>query len=176
MILWYFLIFPGYNRANTEMGISGLVPEITDLNPRNRWSIYPWTLIYSCVIYKYPLDHHRNQRHLLQRPWIPASLGPGYNLVSSLAWTYLFPHTCAITYVCISISIQINSNLHATIIWFFQFSIISSYIIMDFVTTSPRSHSIPRSAAFFTKSFLVRGMATVHSPTGYSGSVVKTKI
>ena len=33
------------------MGISGLVPEITDLNLRDKWSIYPWTLIYSRVIY-----------------------------------------------------------------------------------------------------------------------------
>ena len=68
MILWYFLIFPGYNRANTEMGISGLVPEITDLNPRDRWSIYPWTLIYSCVIYRWReiqrdhLQHNRNNK------------------------------------------------------------------------------------------------------------------
>ena len=52
MIPWYFLICPWYNRANTEMGISGLVPEITDLNLRHKWSIYPWTMIYSRVIYK----------------------------------------------------------------------------------------------------------------------------
>ena len=53
MIPWYFLICSWYNRANTEVGISGLVPEITDLNLRDKWSIYPWTLIYSRVIYNY---------------------------------------------------------------------------------------------------------------------------
>ena len=33
------------------MGISGPVPVITDLNLRDKWSIYPWTMIYSRVIY-----------------------------------------------------------------------------------------------------------------------------
>ena len=38
MIPWYFLICSWYNRANTEVGISGLVPEITDCL-RNRKSV-----------------------------------------------------------------------------------------------------------------------------------------
>ena len=33
------------------MGISDLVPVITDLNRRDKCSIYPWTLICSRVIY-----------------------------------------------------------------------------------------------------------------------------
>ena len=92
---------------------------------------------------------------------LPAILfmGPPGNRI--ICGTRISHFSLAATLLIISIlPAHQSASIHVTTI--------SSYIIIDFVTTSLRSHSIPRSAAFFTKSFRVRGMATVHSPTGWT--------